>query len=548
MLDFGMAIALGSLSLSSSLQTDASDNLDATILADIMPSIGEKCKMTSELFFEEISTHTFNHRPSPSKWDPVASTYEKELFLAEMSNKNVEKADKSWTLRVGQAGNIYSFRGASYGEAIPPQHHPQGGGQWIDEVMQTIAVDVAKNKIPESPYFIHQAGIYAKDDNYTQNHPFFSPNIVKHCSTSASTKECLFGSWGQQAHVPTFLESHLLYFNSYRDCGDGVIEFTTVIHNSDDDFINGDVVDYLNVPWGGVRHTALNDLYLSKPSEKMEIQWPIGRWGETKMLDLSETGGFTTFAEQMVVSDELSPRNLNLNRMIHKSSYPLASSLKLYRKYSVKPIEEDKRMSLTFVHGTQKDKLSQRYATSRIRYGIAGNAQRDYSAFSITPRIKVSPGDTYVYRQYIITGKLSGVEETAPSWIPEVFEDIYPLGEMTNGRWIFLFSTDSDTFGVFLLDDKNTCSKGVSRCVGKSIPEPGRKPLFAITCGDQHYVGFDPYFFSPPRVNDKDTIRSYVCQGQDMSLRPHWKLLGFFEEGSCEFLKAAKYNEHFCFS
>ena len=609
--------------LCASIKANTADELDALILNSIIPGIGNKCKTNSVLFLNQTSSFSFNHEPSPSIWDSVAIPFEQDLFLAEMTNTNTEKPNKSWTFRVGQAGNIYSFRGA-YGEAIPPQYHLFG--QWVDEVTQSVSVNLAKNNDPKNLYFIHQAGVYMQDEKYTTNNPFFSPNIAKHCSI----KECLFGSWGQQAHLPTIHESQILYFNSYRDCGDGVLEITSVIHNSEMDLNDGDSVNYLNVPWGGVRQTTLRDLFISKPDNNMELQFPLVSFGLEGILDFQNSGGFTTFAEQVVASDELYSKNpyklptkdgITLKMVILDEDKAIKSIFHsdFYNSYCIKvpiiatfedktgcqgkchlcltnrrtgdkvltqtvlhwswnggdlyfctdgditevefndifkkddeiivsfantgkPIEDN--LALTFVHGTQDASLDQRWAPSRLRYGKAGISRRDYTVFTTNPRVQINPGDTYVYQQYIVTGELSEMEKTASVWKSEVYEDLYPLGEMS-GVDIHLYSTDATVFGAFVTGGQK-CLQGVSRCIGKTVPQPGLTPLFSITCGNSTYLGSNQYFFSPPRLNNTDLLRSYACVGEPVNVRPEWKLLGFFEEGSCNFLKNATYHNSFC--
>ena len=294
---FSFVPSLRHIILFSSLRViNADDTINSTILKSILPPISTKCSSNSDIFSGQSSSYTFEHSTSPSFWDSIAEPYEPDLFLAEMSNTNTGNQNKSWTVRFGQAGNIYSFRGA-YGEAMPPQYHDKA--QFIDEVTQSVSVNLVKNNNPD-PYFIHQAGIYTKDGEFTES-PFFSPNIAKYCSN----KECMFGSWGQQAHVPTFHQSDLLYFNGYRDCGDGIIEFTSVFHNANSDLENGDFVNYLNAPWGGVRYTTLRDMYISQPSGEMEVKYPMTPWGNQGLINLKDTGGYTTFAEQVVIPEEV---------------------------------------------------------------------------------------------------------------------------------------------------------------------------------------------------------------------------------------------------
>lgn len=149
-----------------------------------------------------------------------------------------------------------------------------------------------------------------------------------------------------------------------------------------------------------------------------------------------------------------------------------------------------------------------------------------------------------MYQQYVIAGELPNNLASAPSWVDEVYEDVYHEGDMT-GTEIHLYSNDENTFGGYVAGG-SSCLQGVSRCTGKSVPEFGLRPLFAITCGANKYVGSDRYHFAPPRANETETIRPYACDGELPSVRPTWKLLGFFPEGSCDFLIGASYDKDFC--
>ena len=60
----------------------------------------------------------------------MQADHEEDVFLAEMVHNDTD-ANKSWSLRVGHGGNIYSYIGA-YGEVIPPQFHVDA--PYIDEV------------------------------------------------------------------------------------------------------------------------------------------------------------------------------------------------------------------------------------------------------------------------------------------------------------------------------------------------------------------------------------------------------------------------------
>ena len=111
--------------------------------------------------------------------------------------------------------------------------------------------------------------------------------------------------WGQQAHLATPHQSDLLYFNSYRDCGGGVIEMTSVIHNAAEDLDHGVELTYMNIPWGGVRHSNLRDVFLSKPNGIIELDFPPKSFFGDGIVELRDTGGYTTFAEQVIVPEDV---------------------------------------------------------------------------------------------------------------------------------------------------------------------------------------------------------------------------------------------------
>lgn len=603
----------------------AGDRLDEVLLKDIMPSIGSKCKVNSNDFADQTWSYTYEHSPSPSTWDPIALTHEPDIFLAEFSNMNSANANKSWTVRVGSAGNIYSFRGA-YGEAIPPQHHPDG--EFVDEVFQSVAVNLGINTGNPQPYFMHQAGIYYKDGDFTPG-PFFSPSIAKHCED----KECFFGTWGQQAHTPTPHISNTLYFNGYRDCGDGIIEYTTIVHNSNLDPFEH--TDYHNTPWGGTRTSVLRDIFLSDTSGQLYQKFPIVDWGPSgaTIINVEDTGGFITFTEEIMADeDAFDDLEFGPEPYPEQGGVPLALSVKqnnpasyqgtrsdrwnmycmkvmvnsnfvapggclqqcylwvengrtgfkflshLVEHYAWqgdkffmctrlddftvsdfnamfqqddeilislanvgKPFEDN--LALQIVHGTQ-DWIGENRPKTRARMGRGGDSERDYTVYTTNTRQRIDPGDTYVFTQMIATGRLAEMEDIGNEWVSEVYEDLFAETEMS-GTDIHLYANDALEFGAYI-DGDDACNQGISRCTGSSVPQVGKVPLFYMTCAEKKYVGSDKYFFSPSRDSDSDIIRSYICDGEDVSVKPTWKLLGYFEEGACDFLSEASYDELFC--
>ena len=93
--------------------------------------------------------------------------YEEDLFLAKMQHTD-NNANRSWTIRFGQAGNIYSMVGPM-GETVPPQDNDNA--PFINEVWQNVQPLGSGGDNDNNPstdkYFIHEAGVYQRDAHYT---------------------------------------------------------------------------------------------------------------------------------------------------------------------------------------------------------------------------------------------------------------------------------------------------------------------------------------------------------------------------------------------
>ena len=112
---------------------------------------------------------TFNFSSLPN-FDDTLADIEEVMFLVQMSHTDSANSNRTWSIKLGKGGHIYSFRGP-YGESIPPNEI--NGMKFVDEVNQKTAVDTAKHNIAGGPgYFIHQAGVYQNaDPGYTNQMP-----------------------------------------------------------------------------------------------------------------------------------------------------------------------------------------------------------------------------------------------------------------------------------------------------------------------------------------------------------------------------------------
>ena len=236
----------------------------------------------------------FQSANQDSQWDITNTDHEQQVFLLEMNHTTPDNNEnRTWSLRIGKGGNIYSFVGP-FGEAIPPQ--TSDNKPWVDEVWQNIVVNTDLND-PSSPYYIHQAGVYETDDVLVE--PFFSPTVSVHCETNS----CTVASWGQQARIPTTFSSSVLFVSRYTDCGNGVVEHTSIVHNMDDPDDGSSVpLNYLNMPWAGIRTSNLNDILLSgTDGSSSAVSKPIQPYSSSTFYpDLVDTGGYTTFAQSLI--------------------------------------------------------------------------------------------------------------------------------------------------------------------------------------------------------------------------------------------------------
>ena len=132
--------------------------LEEEIIQDMMPPTSSSCTRTTA-----GTSFNFESSQPTSNWYGEYASLEETLFLAKMEHVD-NNANRSWTMRFGQAGNIYSLVGPM-GETVPPQKHDNA--PWVDEVWQQVQPlgSAGNNDGDDSTniYFIHEAGTYTKD-------------------------------------------------------------------------------------------------------------------------------------------------------------------------------------------------------------------------------------------------------------------------------------------------------------------------------------------------------------------------------------------------
>ena len=90
--------------------------LQAALAKDNFPASSDQCVPIGH-----SNTHTFRYYLKAStKFDPIAVPFEEQTFLAEWNLSDSNDSNKSYSIRFGKGGNVYSFVGP-FGEALPNQ-------------------------------------------------------------------------------------------------------------------------------------------------------------------------------------------------------------------------------------------------------------------------------------------------------------------------------------------------------------------------------------------------------------------------------------------
>lgn len=159
-------------------------DIAADMIRSLLPPSSAKCT-PEDGEAGGIFTSSFNFSASPvGTWDSSAVEWEDKVFAAELKHTD-PNPNRSWALKIGSGGNVYSFVTA-LGETVPPQvtrgsccsaffsrhqtlapfeplcpviSQAPDDAPFVDEVWQAVAVATALNA-PDDPFYIHQAGTY----------------------------------------------------------------------------------------------------------------------------------------------------------------------------------------------------------------------------------------------------------------------------------------------------------------------------------------------------------------------------------------------------
>ena len=168
---------------------------------------------------------------------------------------------------------------------------------------------------------------------------------------------------------------------------------------------------------------------------------------------------------------------------------------------------------------------------------------------------KLEAGSTYSSRSFYLASNLGDVKPTSDTLRGQT--NAFKIGSQEyNPRSVDLYTIGNNFMVVAAELSEGTstsCGTATRACEGKSTPSIDHVPFFYITCGSEKYLGPDPYHFTPNFSSFPDhgtydnPVRSYRCEGQDLNVRPAWKLMGFFPTG-CVALAPANFNSDLCYN
>jgi hypothetical protein len=396
-----------------------------------------------------------SYTASGSTW-AIDSFPESQVFHAQIDYTSSVDTTESFSFRVGKGGNIYSFRGV-FGESVAPQWRNSnwvqptyGGGTsyapWVDEVWQMVAVDGVLNNVPDSSYFIHQAGVYLKTPQQTQ--PFFSPMLAEYYNEDDRSYSVV--NWGQQAHTEdiqnTGFRSDLLYYTRYKVLGDGILQVDNMIYNFGEDNIS-----FINIPWGGVRNSSLEHFFISDPSSNYALA--DGLYGQTPVIQTANTGGWMAWS-----NDSLG--NSPTLAMAHPKT--------------------------TSTNGNV------------FRYGDAGNLSnpnnlRDYHVFEMIrfpSNEQLSFGTALSFRFFYVLG--ANVDSARSTILDNGLVNAAFDSDLIPQKW----EIDSIAYDIDFNGSGFSVNQGMTGLMLRAVPYMSSYPLFLITSNVGQAITSDPYHFS----------------------------------------------------
>lgn len=462
--------------------------------------------------FQFDSTYT----PSGSIWELDWS--EEIVSNRIMSYTDPNSENRSFELRIGKGGQIFSFRSPGFGEALPPQFRPsydESGSNisdpgmsdpvkshhgnwavWNDEVWQLVGSD-QRDSLNGSAVTqnIHQAGPYMNNYAHRKSDltdaPFYSPQVQSFFNESEQSFSSIY--WGQSENpiyvyeapyecdncFPDLFRPSVLFFQKHTNIGEGVIQVDFLIYN----FHRTRGIDYWNVPFMGIRHSSLPYLIISNSPTDASLYEAIN----SKAGHPDGSGGFLPEFKEGVT--------------LTTSGNKAASSG--WFAFSTDPNGDGP--TLAFVTAKESNNPVNGYGD--FRYGTAmANALRDVTIFSrrafggaVDPATGfkqwgIVAGESIGGRYFIllddnIDSIVSKIESRG--LISSALLEKETIPEEKSNEIYFQFSKNEDSSYSALQTTEITSELSVN-----SAPFTGSYPVFLICTDSQSVVSSDPYHFS----------------------------------------------------
>ena len=441
----------------------------ASPLLDVFPPSQAPTFLTTPSEF--VVSHQFRSGANRSQWAEGAD--ERTVFHAYLTHKSV--AERSWELRIGKGGQLYSIV-SSFGEAMPPQSQR---APWVDEVWQMVAInedlldwlpskDGKRDRIRhQANAFIHQSGMYVgRENNYPgpveENVPaasFYSPMLAG--TYRPEQRSYAVMSWGQ-IPTPSIHRSGVLFATQFRDLGAGVIEVSYLCFNFGDFPLTS-----MDTPWGGVRTSIFPELVLADTNGQYQFHTPFEGDMKGFHTDLKDTGGWAA-ATQNAASPQAYALGLVFGRDQHWTEQSAMEKSKPNRFQRTPTL----------------------YSAGDSRHG-----PRDYTVMAVGNRVDVRPGETYFRRVFSIIGTLSDVAEKAKVLAPHT--DYHPLAFTEKETPLLPLFAQKMPNGQSVLGLESKGPADTPICFTYARPVKNSKPLFLMqeTATGRYAVSTDPYLF-----------------------------------------------------
>lgn len=491
-------------------QTESTSEISHQIL-DVFPA----SQREGESERHPTTTISSEWRPTNpvDQWDERLD--ESRVFLAELASTT---NGLPFQVRIGQGGQIYSLR-IDGQQTVPPSWRPtdQPISPWNDEVWQFVAAckqlnglnaiqqlgplpETTIQQIQECPfatsYFVHQSGTYATDKHDGQH--LYCPRLASDFDRQRGQVRMLH--WGLVPQLRTLHRSPLLIYSQLQLVGEGVLEWTWVVHHFGEDPLV--VFDHLNTPWGGTRVSCLPKRWIASQDGT-----PVKRntlLDQQNIVPMTRTGGWA-MASQSEDPDSLAlawvfPQDQVSERSDSNTASVVDATAALKSRY------RDWRQNEPAYKSTWKDWNSR-----------PENSFRNYDVAEVIPHASIEPGQTRYFRCYLVIGTRQYVAATASE-----VQARAQFGELR-------FSpSKTELTTVRLPDSRQDSPEFWPSFQTYAKPVSGSRPLFLMedTRTGRRLLSTDPYSLVPSQpvtilLPNQHPLRDYFRSAHGYRLDEH---------------------------